>query len=374
MIARFRVLLPYKLSLAETVVLLPHKETVDGVSVVFHPPYRAKVVAEDSRALAINEMQAGLAEAENPDLTEDIKIGEQRTRFLNALQIDVVRTGEEFDRHLHTTPDEETDPTSDFLFRLANSLIFRLRSVTQSPWVQPVSKSTAYSRIDYLADDEALLKYDGKNARSIHTGHVQLSGIGISDTTWTAVHSLPVAYEPLVWETILLDAGRFLPDVGASLVLTATALETFIAYALNVLAREKQVPSDLWSWINDRDDNFKEPSVEEQFDVLLKQLSGRSLKGQHELWVAMKNIKTARNNFVHEGQARYGDQVVTQATIGLLVGRAKEIIGWVEALLPVAAQRPVMKEPVMMQLGKLLMAPGIAPMLPTPSSEAPSAV
>jgi len=47
------------------------------------------------------------------------------------------------------------------------------------------------------------------------------------------MHQLPDGYEPPPWEVLLLDAIGELPNVGTAIVLSATALEVFIAAILN---------------------------------------------------------------------------------------------------------------------------------------------
>jgi hypothetical protein len=96
-----------------------------------------------------------------------------------------------------------------------------------------------------------------------------------------------------------------LPEVGPALVLAVTALETLISATLNQLASSANLPSGLWEWINNRGDYRKEPSVEEQFDVLLRVLAGKSLRNQSDLWRGFKDLKEARNSFVHNRHFQY---------------------------------------------------------------------
>ena len=47
-----------------------------------------------------------------------------------------------------------------------------------------------------------------------------------------------------------------------------------------------------------------------------------------------KNLKEARNNFVHKGRAEIGDKPVTADVASRLVQTTKDIIRWTEKLIP----------------------------------------
>ena len=68
--------------------------------------------------------------------------------------------------------------------------------------------------------------------------------------------------------------------------------------------RNQSCHPELWRWINQRGDWRREPTVEEQYDTLLKVLTGHTLKEDQDLWELFKHLKTARNSFVHEGMAK----------------------------------------------------------------------
>ena len=122
-------------------------------------------------------------------------------------------------------------------------------------------------------------------------------------------------------------------------VLAATAVETRIADALNVLARDT-LDDTLWAWINDRRDYRKEPSVAEQLGVLMRAVTGESLKDDNRLWALAKNLRDARNSFVHQGRAELAGISVTPQRAYELIHGAQEVIDWIEARLPEAHRRP----------------------------------
>jgi hypothetical protein len=118
-------------------------------------------------------------------------------------------------------------------------------------------------------------------------------------------------------------------------VLAATSLEVFISVLLDNLASKRGMSISLWEWIRDREGKvLQQPSVEEQFDVLLKEFCGHSLKEEKPLWDAFKNIKSARNSFVHEGFAKIGKSILTSDDAAALLGRVNEIISTVREWIP----------------------------------------
>jgi len=163
---------------------------------------------------------------------------------------------------------------------------------------------------------------------------------------WEKTNSLPLEYRPATWENLLLDAESLLPHVGPVLVLMAASIETAISAVLRHLATKGLVPDQLWQWINDRGDYRKEPSVEEECDVLLNVLGGKSLKTEPKLWQSFKNIKNARNNFVHEGipSITKGGKALSSAEVSQLLDSAKQIIKFLEEFLPENPRRPIAME------------------------------
>jgi hypothetical protein len=170
----------------------------------------------------------------------------------------------------------------------------------------------------------------------------QFSLIGLSLDLWNQMFQFPNGFEPPVWESLRLDALNAFPAIGTAVVLGATALEVFIAALLNELASRKGLSAPLWEWIRDRDKRtLQQPSVEEQFDVLLKEFTGHSLKEDAALWEAFKNLKAARNSFVHEGVARVGNTVLTMEAATLLVSKIDAITGKCREWIPDDMRWPV---------------------------------
>ena len=104
-------------------------------------------------------------------------------------------------------------------------------------------------------------------------------------------------------------------------------------------SRSDAIPSSLWAWINERDHWSKEPSVVDQFDVLLPTLTGHSLKEEQELWTSLKELRQARNSLAHEGVPCVGKKELDLADTERLVKNAQKIVAWVYAKLPAAMRR-----------------------------------
>ena len=110
----------------------------------------------------------------------------------------------------------------------------------------------------------------------------------ITEKIWDKATQLIDAHETETWSKLLLDAEELLPDIGASIVMAAAALEVLIEVALSCLASINEMPKGLWEWINNRGDYRKEPSEEEKYDNLLYILANKSLKAEQPLWEALK--------------------------------------------------------------------------------------
>jgi len=124
-------------------------------------------------------------------------------------------------------------------------------------------------------------------------------------------------------------------------VLAASAIETRIDDALRSHAQQHGDPAlELWSWLTNRDQWWREPSFAEKLSVVLAALASRTLKDDNDLWKAFRNLREARNKYVHEGIASIADQPVTAERAGALLAKARSILDWIEDGLPKAVRRP----------------------------------
>jgi hypothetical protein len=315
----------------------------------------------------ISDIVFALHPADSPTIDTTVRLDGQPTVRANVVQIDVSKPDFDRRRNAAETPDAD-DPPIDVLFEVVNSVLHRLRSLLRSPVVHPITKRGAIWRLEFLTDtEERVPEEKGKfKARNCVGFSAQLSGLAA--VHWQAVISLPRDYRPKAWESLLLEAEAHLPDVVPAIVLAAAAIEVLIGNALATLAPTQQTASDLWQFINDRGGDYrKQPSVAEEFDPLLRALTGRSLKDETELWAAFENLRNARNALMHTGAIVIGKRraPVTREEAYVLVGRAKEIACWIEALLPPGARRPAEVFCQLDVLHRLLMNRTTSPMMVT---------
>ncbi|TAK27087.1 MAG: hypothetical protein EPO40_18255 [Myxococcaceae bacterium] len=362
MIARFRVALAFPLTLSSAEKLRSYNVSWAGHEFVVQPPYQSELQTEllSQSVAPITELVEKLRPAAVIGQSPNETIAGAPALHANALQIEVHR--ESFDRR-RALADADRDPPASLFFEVANSLLRRLRSVTQSGLIRPLLEKQCFWRIDYLKDDGVDLEIDTTMIRRRLGGHFSWKAVAVTRHVWERAASLPSEFDPTVWEILYQDAITLLPERGPALVMTAAALETMIAHALNVLAAGVTMPDKLWEWINDRDDYRKEPSVEERYDDLLRIVAGKSLKDEKDLWITFKNIKNARNSFVHGGRPTIGNREVTVEETYDLVAKAANVVQWIEALLPETHRRPIATEPADLQMNRLLVAP-LLPQLP----------
>lgn len=331
MIARLSVLLPFTVTIPEGEQFNVHEYIDEGVGVRVFPPVRSDA-----------PLPGGA-----PD---EIKIDDVPAFAADALRIDFHKESFSRDRG------GPCDPSEQLLTRAVNSFLLRLRHVTRGASVHAIDFPRVTWRLQYLNDDETEFEKDEKLVRGLGTLHVSLNWVALNRAIWNDIHDLPPDYEPPPWEALLLDAHAELPSVGPAVVLAATALEVLIARALDGLATQQGLAPDLWAWINNRGNWLREPTVEEQYDALLKHFTGFSLKADSRLWETLMNLKAARNSFVHEGLAKIGGAPVSGERVQALVASAWEIVSKVRESLPPELRWPEFKYELKVQAVKRILS------------------
>jgi hypothetical protein len=342
MIARFRVLLPFEVSIAVRETLPPHEFRLGNRIVKVFPPHQAQIDPAEliDRTTTPYSVVTNLGPIQELRLDPTVRFGGVETFRANVLQIEV--HSEDFDRRKKPEDGTENpgDPPTSFFFEVANSLFRRLRSVGRLPHVVPLHERSALWRLEYLDDSGGLFPRSEDNVRA-------RGGLAISETLsalfgelWSNALKLPPEHEPHAWERLLLDAEAQLPRVIPTIVLLAAAMETLIGVSLDLLAPRDGSGGELWRFITDRGDYRKEPSVAEEFDGLLHALTGHSLKERADLWLAFKEIRDARNTLMHKGHMTIGHKPASTEQAYRLVGKAKETAMWIEQLLPEVGRRP----------------------------------
>ncbi|MFZ5861218.1 MAG: hypothetical protein ACOYXR_00005, partial [Nitrospirota bacterium] len=174
--------------------------------------------------------------------------------------------------------DSPMDPPEELLRRAITGLLARLRYVTQGAQVTPIDFPRGSWRLQYLHDDGTELEPKEGLVRGRGGKAWTWSFVSVTPPVWDDIHSLEPGWIPPRWNDILLDATASLPKIGTAVVLAATALEVFIADVLTKLSTQGDITPDVWQWLNNRRDFDKNPSPDEEFDVLLKHYVGHSLK------------------------------------------------------------------------------------------------
>jgi hypothetical protein len=324
MIARFRCLLPFKTHLVQD-SLAPFEWRVGDHRTRIWPPY--KVRAYDHRRPVVDDLDPSPEQ-----LDPDVSLDGQPTIGADAFQLDFL------DCEPDRTPDA-VDPRVEIAFALAAQLFDRLRGLGHCWTVRPPDATDSFWTLRYLADDESALEASPNLVRGRGRATYQLEARTLLlPEIWRALSIQCPTSGTTASESLLLDATALLSQVGPSLVLAHTAIESRIATALDHLAamHPDKVAPDLWHWIvSGREPEYlKRPSIREQLDKLMRCLGGRSLKDESRLWEAFARLNKARNSFVHTGKARIDENEINVGIASELVGKAREIVQWIEAALP----------------------------------------
>lgn len=309
MLARLYVLLPYSITLPDGEEFTVYQYEDDGYTIAVFPPGRSDRV-------------------KSLDAPDEIKIGGKPGFEAEVLRLDFRK--ESFSRAIAAP----LDPPEALVARALRSFHQRLRYVTRAFHARPPDFPSCSWRIEYLNDDESKLEQKEGFRRGLGGLQYSWSMIGVNRAVWNDIFGLGTDFTPPVWDELRLDAIAALPNIGTAVVLASASLEVFISHLLDQLAEKGKAPQGLWSWINSRGDWRREPDVEEQFDQLLKFFTGHSLKEEAALWEAFKNLKTARNSFVHEGVPKVGNVPLSLEQARDLVGRSNNVIAKIREWIP----------------------------------------
>jgi hypothetical protein len=323
--ARIYAQLPYKLTVPEGVEFTSDSYQLQGYMVVDVLPTNADFVMAPGEQAAL------------------ITVNGSKAHETDLLVVDFYK--EEFSRRQGDAVDKEKavfDPPKEIINEALNNLLRRIRYVGRGFRIQPIKFPECGGAIVYTDDDGNQLPEQQGLVRQIHSRNFSFTLNIVTPEAWSNAQSLPPDFQPPTWDDIRLDAENSLPHIGTAIVLSAVALETFISQIVEALGSKNTKPPGLWTYVTNREDWYQLPSVTDNFDSMLKLFTNHSLKDEPRLWEAFKNIKTARNEFVHRGIARIsedGPALTLQAT-EKLVGKMNEIIDKVRTWLPVEMQWP----------------------------------
>jgi hypothetical protein len=308
--ARLKIHVPFTMIIPENVEFVSSPYDLDGCIVVNQPPLR-------------------LGDPSNLGAPRKINIDGLPAYEADIVQIDFFK--ESFKR---VKGQGFPDPSSETQLKAVNNFIRRLRYVTKAAALQPITENTRSSRLEYTNDDGSPLERDERLIRTYVATAQTFSYALIIPEVWRDAESLGPDFQAPIWDELRLDSERALPHIGTSIALTAISLERFITDVIGQLAKAQAKPDGLWGWVVDRED-LKKPTVEEMFDPLLKIFTGHSLKEELNLWEAMKDIKNARNRFVHDGIPRVGKNSppLTFAQALSLIVKSREIVAKIRSWL-----------------------------------------
>jgi len=342
-IARFSILLPFEFLRSHDVLLPPWTLERVGCQVQVLAPVQsaartANVAPGDITPENIREF---VRPSENTQPSNQIFMNGTSVVLVDLLQILFQRSGDfKRERDVFISASDDA-PTFPLAIEIANEFLSRFRMLTGDFRIRNLIATRTLAVLEYLGDDGQPVAEDPSKLKGAANHYAKTPLNPLPPHVWEAIRTTTATTDRRAWDGLLLDAVGLLPEVGPALVLAATSLETLIADALDSLsATTSAVPPSLWMWINDRGDYRKEPSVLDQYDVLWKVFTGRSLRDEAELWEALRNIKDARNSFVHEGRALIGKREASLDDARGLLAKADRIVQWVEAFLPETARRP----------------------------------
>ncbi|MDA0167161.1 hypothetical protein OM076_43275 [Solirubrobacter ginsenosidimutans] len=339
MLARVRILLPYLLHVATPAVPASVEFERDGVTVLVRWPYQS---AADRSIYTIESVAppSDIADSLGPldpvRISPNVRIDGGETFAADAIQVELrapafARTSEDSHRLAALAVDS------------AQGALERIRSVTRAAHVRRLTRDETVWRLDYLNEDGSELAPAPPLLRaSISPGAIDLTAVAVTNEIWEAARSLPKDFRTPPWETLFLDAVSTRWNIGPALVLMYAALEARITNAIEVLIDSTDADPELWSWITDRDEKFHlQPSMKDKYSVVIKALSGESLKVRDaKLWQSFVQIGKGRNSFAHGEPATIDRKPVTDLDMIRLLDHCGRILNWVDSLLPSEHRRP----------------------------------
>lgn len=334
-IARFVVVLPYKLQVALTPY--PYGSwtfEIQGMQVEVLSPMRSTVsyaeLQSEDGPLGVIDLMNRVGPDPHPPTKTGLTVDGNPVTDADLLVITFRK--ESFDPE----PPAE-DPPVDLAFDIANEVLARLRHLMRAVHMKPISAEEGRWRIDYFRTSESASDAPTWAMARVAAGF-SMDYAFLSESSWRQAVEVDLSRHP--WDALFLDAASHLPEVEPSIVLAYAALESCIDWALDVHVETGGFDADLYKWIANRDGAYvKEPSVREQFSDLLRAVSGRNLKDEKDLWDKLIRLGKARNSIAHVGAAMVDGVAVDAATARALVASAREIIDWVEAGLPEGGRR-----------------------------------
>jgi hypothetical protein len=331
MLARVTVVLPFAFHVPDGASLKPIDLEWNGRSVRLYPPVQSGLLAQSGggdKGVALSMIGPTADVVKSPY----VRIDDTETRAADLFTVDF--RADSFDRSSGNPP--ERDALVSDSIAVIDQWLTTFRNLLGATWVKPVTRMTCSWRLTYLNDDETELPKEEGQIRGTLGVLMRISNIaGLADEAWNAIAALQPGYAPFRWDELLVDAVELLPAVGPSLLLAYTALEIRISDAADVLAAEAKVHDALWEWFTVKRSFKVQPETAEFAKAIFRMLAGKSLADEQQLWKTLTDLRKARNSFAHEGVAvDTQGNVVTPEKAAQLVAGARQVLDWIETLLP----------------------------------------
>ncbi len=331
MLARLMVVLPFAFYVPDGASLKPVDFDSNGRLARLYPPVQSGLLAQGGGAdqgVALSMISPTKTVVKSPY----VRINDTETRAADLFTVDFM--ADSFDRS--TGNSLERDGLVSDTFAAINRWLTTYRNLMGATWVRTVTPMTCSWRLSYLNNDETELPKEDGLIKGTLGVFMRIANVGgLADEGWEAIGALQPGYQPFRWDELLVDATELLPAVGPSLLLAYTALEIRISDAADVLAADAKVHDEIWGWFTVRRPFIVQPSTEELAKAIFKVLAGKSLADEQHLWRTFVDLRKARNSFAHEGVAvDTQGNVVTPEKAAQLVSGAREVLDWIEALLP----------------------------------------
>jgi len=340
MIAALQVLLPHSVYCPKDSAFSVLTAKVDRYEIAILAPYQSAASWQDASLeseIPLTEIVKRLGKREPSVLSKSLRLSGAEAIECNAMQITF--KAESFDRSVPAAGSEpKHDPPLDFAFGMLNGALMALRKVTGAFYLKPLDPHSTIWRLGYYNDDGSELAPEKGKLRAHLGTSFKFQVCGIDSMSWDNLTKLPVGYESPAWESLYNEALALLPDLGPSIVLTFSSIEVILSLVTDSLARGGFQPYSLWEWLNSRDQFWKEPSVADRADVILKGLSGQSLKAQQILWESFVRLRDYRNSYIHRGILEAKGRTLSSLEGIALVTAGKAILDWLEKCLPAEQQ------------------------------------
>ena len=339
MIAQFRVALPFTVHLQAGMQYREVEEERSVGRVTIYPPMQAEgstPAIGTSKLVSIKAVNARLRPRSSAMSMEALNVDGVPALPMDLMQVDVHRGS--FERG-----EGSDDPPVAEMFTIVNEFLLAIKAVANAYRLVPVEPESAIWRMEYMADDRTQLPTDPRKHAARTSAKFKYESNVLLPEAWNKAAAVRRTHPLNVWNELMCDAWRALPEIGPAIALANAAIEVLAKEAVEMLVPRGDVVERLWEWLTDRDEWWREPSIAALFSELLPAVGGKSLKDETRLWEAFQNLRTARNKLAHEGVAKIGNALVDEPRARSLLEKADEIVEWVEVQLPAEKRRPLYK-------------------------------